>query len=874
MKNLTLRLSEQLNYKPVEVKKRDDSDTKERNLKVVSDFRLELSSLPERNLSVKEFAIFSSEQGCAFFLCNHLPICYQTEKMKLYGFSSYTTNSDTATDFELIALDFDNKENFVSPSQIIDRLKNIGLKATFSFETLSSIYCGENPMQYADRFRVVLILSLKMNIENFNIVYDFFKSVFPEADKSAMDKARIIYGGKRLIYSDFEAINDPSLLMNIAHSYNITKTCQTVEGREKKVRRLLNSKIGTFYTSCIYKNIESAQIVPKIRWNVKRWELACKKWEFLAKFFEGTKYIPHQTLYLLYFAMRNIENGKKYWNENIKKNINISDEKIELIGLWVENAIKNGHIFPFEPTIKSIDSTVPPNFFYKLTDIGNENQYKNPVKIYEVVEKPLEELRSECSNVLKNYLISGESLVLKAPTGIGKSTALFENLKVLNFTKRIVIAFQNHDLKDEMADRIREHQLSFRSTPREPVLTGLLKVKIDSYRNAGFQDLASAFLRNMINEKDIIEKYNISEETLLAFKIFFSETEEVKSHKGIILTTHEMAVLGGIKEVDLLIFDENPIDAIVKISKFDRYNLMKLSVKIDMLNYFRDIENIIAKNKSEKYLLLPTINFQGNKNDFTEFPNFGNFLNSNVVLGEIDENTNELVSLIFSEYRNFDSADQVIIMSATAPINILTRIFPEIKTVDLGYCQLKGKLYSYTKRGLGKWNMSLDSNMEILKTIKESAGNSLIITHKSKKLSDLFETQLNFSNNIGRDIYKDKNLLSLGTSFPPAYYSIIMAYSLGIPFENYEMRVNQVIYENWLFPIFTFDDLNLREIHLDYIAEKRTQSEGRSRLVNYDRVVFTINKIPNPQTTEIYTGSFAELPNFTRAKMNFTGSAS
>jgi hypothetical protein len=170
--------------------------------------------------------------------------------------------------------------------------------------------------------------------------------------------------------------------------------------------------------------------------------------------------------------------------------------------------------------------------------------------------------------------------------------------------------------------------------------------------------------------------------------------------------------------------------------------------------------------------------------------------------------------------------------------------------------------------------MSLDSNMEILKTIKESAGNSLIITHKSKKLSDLFETQLNFSNNIGRDIYKDKNLLSLGTSFPPAYYSIIMAYSLGIPFENYEMRVNQVIYENGLFPIFTFDDLNLREIHLDYIAEKRTQSEGRSRLVNYDRVVFTINKIPNPQTTEIYTGSFDELPNFIRAKMNFTGSAS
>ena len=97
---------------------------------------------------------------------------------------------------------------------------------------------------------------------------------------------------------------------------------------------------------------------------------------------------------------------------------------------------------------------------------------------------------------------------------------------------------------------------------------------------------------------------------------------------------------------------------------------------------------------------------------------------------------------------------------------------------------------------------------------------------------------------------------------------------ISIPFENYEMRINQVQYENWVFPIFTFDDLNLREIHLDYIAEKRTQSEGRSRLVNYGRVVFTINKIPNPQTTEIYTGSFAELPNFIRAKMNFTGSAS
>ena len=52
MKNLTLRLSEPLNDKPVEVKKRHDPDTKKRNLKVVSTFRLELSSLPERNLSV------------------------------------------------------------------------------------------------------------------------------------------------------------------------------------------------------------------------------------------------------------------------------------------------------------------------------------------------------------------------------------------------------------------------------------------------------------------------------------------------------------------------------------------------------------------------------------------------------------------------------------------------------------------------------------------------------------------------------------------------------------------------------------------------------------------------------------------------------
>ncbi|MEM9220756.1 MAG: hypothetical protein AAGD25_41365 [Cyanobacteria bacterium P01_F01_bin.150] len=96
----------------------------------------------------------------------------------------------------VFALDFDNGITFEAVS---DRLKDYGLSCCFAYNTFS-----DSPE--LAKFRVVFQLGeVITDREVRRSIQLSLEALFPEIDKSCKDENRIFYGGKSLIFSDYDA---------------------------------------------------------------------------------------------------------------------------------------------------------------------------------------------------------------------------------------------------------------------------------------------------------------------------------------------------------------------------------------------------------------------------------------------------------------------------------------------------------------------------------------------------------------------------------------------------------------------------------------------------------------------------------------------
>jgi len=114
---------------------------------------------------------------------------------------------------QLFGLDFDTG---ITLEEVIDRCNKYNIKPAFIYSTFSSVN--------NNKFRVIFI--------NNHIVEDYrvgkliqlaLMNLFPESDKSCKDACRLYFGGKEIIYNDYEAIiNVPELIEGLVHYFTDT----------------------------------------------------------------------------------------------------------------------------------------------------------------------------------------------------------------------------------------------------------------------------------------------------------------------------------------------------------------------------------------------------------------------------------------------------------------------------------------------------------------------------------------------------------------------------------------------------------------------------------------------------------------------------
>ena len=128
------------------------------------------------------------------------------------GHSMYCHESigDKAVDWrsqKIFALDFDDNSNH---DEIINRLISYGIRPCFGYTTFS-----DSPECH--KFRLVFNSNTLITIPAIRrAIVHAFMVICPESDKACKDAARLIYGGKSLIYTDYEATFNPITLITQA----------------------------------------------------------------------------------------------------------------------------------------------------------------------------------------------------------------------------------------------------------------------------------------------------------------------------------------------------------------------------------------------------------------------------------------------------------------------------------------------------------------------------------------------------------------------------------------------------------------------------------------------------------------------------------
>jgi hypothetical protein len=142
---------------------------------------------------VKKVAYKVSEQGYSF--------CPAT-------FFNNSRKQDNFEQMQLLTLDFDGG---IPLEKIIERAGQCGLPILFAYETLSSVD--------KNKFRVLFLNDLPINDKQLaKISLNALMTIFPEADKSCEEIAKMFFGGKSILYFDnsLPTINTEKLLRGMA----------------------------------------------------------------------------------------------------------------------------------------------------------------------------------------------------------------------------------------------------------------------------------------------------------------------------------------------------------------------------------------------------------------------------------------------------------------------------------------------------------------------------------------------------------------------------------------------------------------------------------------------------------------------------------
>jgi hypothetical protein len=659
------------------------------------------------------------------------------------------------------------------------------------------------------------------------------------ADKACKDYARMFFGGKECLHMN-EEITSYTALMEVLNGIQIAndsmKTRKVMEAKNCPKTRIpisYNSDPG-FKTKngMLDTPYNDGVIIDKFDFKKAKSEV-----KILADLLDG-KWITHSEIFGIATNLVHIEGGMKlmtdamtaankadtafYSNNNFgavryanyKK---YTPQRLENFSPYAEDAVHLNII----NAVRTLQGEV-----VQTKSITNMTLSQAESLFQTGFDKAIADTREN-----RVYLF-------KVHTALGK-TRMLENLQ------GVTIAEPTHKLKDEVSDRMSVTHLT---TPKLPEFEDFVSNKLNFYYKVGLISKASGLLHDIADNKK--GYYNL--EDIEAAKEYIKANRICYTTDDTVITTHQKAMFSSFKS-DTLIFDEDPLQAVLKLNQItigDLINIEGKTVDAEKKNEVSAIVDDLRALGAGKVIETPLYAIDIDVlsetiADSTLDSNLLDFLNSDYILRDV--NNKNIIHYI--NRRDIPQTDKLFVMSATASEHIYRALYGDrLEVIDIMDVEQEGSVIQNTKRSYSRQQLSVNST-DIVKIV----GDLPVITFMTYKA--LFNNPvqgMHFGNCAGYDSLNGQDIAVVGTPHLSNIVYVLYAKALGFKIKPNDMlmRYQMIEYSGFKFKFMTYDNLALRNIQLGLIESDLIQAVGRARTLRTNATVHLYSTLPLRQTTE------------------------
>ncbi|EGT3617262.1 hypothetical protein FHH43_13705 [Clostridium perfringens] len=816
---------------------------------------------------------------------------------------------------DIFAIDIDNKPGknekvypYLSMEDAYKRCEKYNVMPIFIYPTFSST---SKLNKYRLVFRVpTTVKDLRLR----RLIMLSLMEIFPERDKSCIDAARIFFGGCQELYKfdskatinpvdlnlsviqylkDTKGSNYSSAIKNfcIKTGLNTVNSLPDINLKNKEFKstskvllysykewgtslktvvinfNIDESKVAKLSNITDNKNIKTKFKVnnskvegetTKKNFKFNQLEDNCQLWHELVY---EERALHHQEIFSIACTMWRVEGAEKRIVEAIENNSDYGCKKENKI-----NTIRSCRRYKYSPR-KCIDFCPHYNTCEKrglmINAVDNKRGNIRKLNVEEeritigAAEVKLKEYMKEALESKENEIV-----IIKAPTGIGKTTTI-GNLRTL--LDNTCIAYPSHKLGKDIQKRLQLDALYCKDLElsNKSVLNNFrILQSIGDYKgaNAYLDEYVKVCcsLGTEVHEKDI---KNIRE--------YRKINKEINKTDKTILCTHTKALLLENNNINRYIFDEDVFyNSCFKAIDFDFKEVNNAIVEAERKGLSNLVASLkhISKLADDARITPERVIFNDitciNKNEIKKLYtcNHNNF-NPNIKIN-IKElltckylKSNDRGEVLGGYIQNLPNK-KCIILSATANEEIYKAAFPNRKVIvkHIGLVEEVGKTVLHYK-AFSRSSLTNDFERHLNMIKEEATEVKNIITFAIKEnefKKEGFNPIAHFGNCTGLDAYKGQDLIVIGTPHVDSRVYVLMAKLLkkDIVIESIEFNYSNVVRNGFEFSINTFnegcgeDTELLREIQAYFLESELVQAVGRARTLRTNATVHLFSNYP------------------------------
>jgi len=464
----------------------------------------------------------------------------------------------------------------------------------------------------------------------------------------------------------------------------------------------------------------------------------------------------------------------------------------------------------------------------------SKSTYTPPLRISTPELLTVEECESKFSTAMKEILESDDTNIhiVCVPTGLGKTTYLRNNMR------HGIIAFPTHRLKEEFASGL---DCAYRMTMAEPAFKSPNVIRLIN----GAKDAQKYRTIHDIIELLASGELEALEEDVQLAKDYLKNNRKVFADGELLLTTHARIRYTLQLEAPVIVFDEDPVSVYFPIGSCSLSGFKNFLKSYPYVNHLGRWIFALAQCKSTGIRVTPELS-----------------INPGVVRSYITKHglPLEFLNLIFSSYYYIDDKNdkihfisvnkfpecKVVILSATPFVELYQRLCPgRVVVHDYSNVKHEGKVIQYPRYSMTRGDFTPERIDIILAQMNYANMPVITFQNQKSKFPVSMQSDMHFYNLRGYNEYDGCEIAVIGTPHPPKHVILLYAALLGYGFDySSDFGKSEVTYKNFRFSIYTYSDVNLQRLHLQFIEFELIQAVGRARLLRQNSWVYLYGNFP------------------------------